>query len=425
MKSSWKNLFLRSSLTLALKGLGHNRLRTVLSVLGTVIGVAAVILIVSLGQGLQAYVKNQVLSFGANIVSIEPQVPGTDNPILTVSSRGKGVVMDYLKTKDAEALRGSGIFSYLTAISAYSMGQGVAQHGEKDLQVMTIAVDAWYPETDVKLVVETGRFFTAEEEQSLAKVALLGDETAAKLFGETDPIGQNVRLGGVNLQVIGVLKHRGEMMSINMDKVLLLPLKTSQTFVNKEDFVQSIQAVVKDKKDFPRAKEELKGFIRARHQITDPKDDDFVITTMDEALSSIDAILNALSALLGLLAAISLLVGGIGIMNIMLVIVAERTREIGLRKALGAKYSDIMRQFVLEALIITLLGILIGIIIGLSVALAASMLITRFAGFDWPFVVSVPTIIIASGIALLFGLAFGWYPAREAARLSPIEALRK
>lgn len=412
------------SARLALAGLSSNKVRTSLSVLGIVIGVASVIVIVSVGQGLQSFILGQLSAFGTDTVSIEPKLPGSDFQN-SMMSMGEGVILDSLKTADVEALRDKNRFPYIKAVSGYSSTMEWVFYKDKEEQSFIIAADSYYLEIDAMAVLEKGRIFQEEENSSRAKVAVIGSGIAEEFFGERSPVGENIKIKNENFQIVGVFKERGEMMSFDMDKLVLVPVKTSQTFLSGVGHIQEIGLRLDNDGNLPRAKYEIKSLMRERHGIEKPEDDDFQILTMDEMLKAINSVTGAISALLGLLAAISLIVGGIGIMNIMLVIVAERTREIGLRKALGAKYKDIMRQFVFEAVAISLIGGFIGIVVGISFSFVMTQIIVKYAGLDWPFVVSYGAILISFLVAAFFGIVFGWYPAKEAAQLSPIEALRK
>lgn len=412
------------TMKLALAGLTANKTRTGLSVLGIVIGVAAVIMIVSMGQGLKALIMGQLSSFGSDVMSVTMKVPGSD---FASSSRSmaQGVVITTLKESDAEALRNKDRFPYIQVASGFSSGMELAIYGEEEKQAMIIASDAYYQGVDTMTVVEKGRFYTQAENESIAQVVVIGSAIAKQFFAEDDPLGKNIKIKNKNFEVIGVLKERGSIMTFNMDELLMVPVRTSQKLLQGVEHIQEIDIKLTDKKYLPQAKYEIASLLRERHKIADVKNDDFEVSTMDEAMTTVNSITTAISILLGLLAAISLVVGGVGIMNIMLVIVAERTKEIGLRKAVGARYRDIMNQFVMEAVAISLLGGLIGIIIGVLCSYLVSLVITTYLGMDWPFVISFGAIAISFLVAAMFGVVFGWYPAKEAARLSPIDALRK
>jgi len=391
-------------------------------VLGIVIGVAAVIVIVSVGQGLRALVVGQIDAFGPNLMSAQIKIPGSDFEN-SMRSMAEGVVITTLKSSDAEALRDQKRFPYIEAVSGYSSSQEWAKYQNKEEQVLIMASDSYYPQIDGQTKVISGRFFTENENKRMAKVVVIGSEVADKFFPNTNPIGEKIKIKNNNFEVIGVLASRGAVFGFNMDEMVMIPIYTTQKLILGVDHILEIGMQIKDKKYFSQAKIEIAQLLRQRHNIDDPKNDDFQLMTMDQAVETIDSITGAISLLLGLLAAISLLVGGIGVMNTMLVIVTERTREIGLRKSLGAKNKDILSQFVLEAILISLIGGVGGVFWGILVSYAMTYAINSF-GFEWPFVISGSAIAISFLVAAFFGIVFGWHPAKKAAKMNAIEALR-
>ncbi len=408
------------TIDLALIALRINKTRTALSVLGIVIGVAAVIVIVSVGQGLRTLIINQVSDFGANMMEVSIKVPGSDESA-SMRSMAEGVTITTLKYADVEAVRRK--FPYVKTASGDIMGSEWASYQDKEKRVMFIGCDAYYPQIDGQLKIDKGRFFTNDEERGMARVVVIGSKVAKKFFGDEDPIGKQIRIKKINFKVIGVAKERGMLFFIDMDNMVYIPLKTAQKLITGTDHLLEFMVMLEDKKYFPQAKEEISQLLRRRHGIDDPSKDDFRVLTMDQVVSIIDTVTNVISLLLGLLAAISLLVGGVGIMNIMLVIVTERTREIGLRKALGARGKDILNQFIIESVLISVFGGLIGILFGVAISFLITLL-ARSYNFNWPFVVSFEAIIVSFIIAAGFGIIFGWWPAKKAAELNPIEALR-
>ena len=410
------------TLNLALTGLRANKTRTALSMLGIVIGVAAVIVIVSVGQGLKVLIVDQINVFGENMMSVQIKVPGSDYKA-SMQSMVEGMVITTLKYDDVEAVRDKKRFPYVKSVSGYASGMEWATYREKEKQVMFIASDAYYPEIDGQLKIAQGRYFTNKEERGMAKVAVIGSAVAKKFFGDQNPIGKQIKIKKINFKVIGVAADRGMVMTLDYDNLVYLPLKTAQKLITGIDHLVEFAIVMEDNQHFAQAKAEISQLLRERHNISDPTKDDFEVMSMDQIVEIVNTVTGVISLLLGLLAAISLLVGGVGIMNIMLVIVAERTREIGLRKALGAKRKDIMNQFVLEAALISVLGGIIGIISGIVFSFLVT-LVVRAYNFDWPFVVSIEAIIISFLTAAFFGIVFGWYPANKAAKLNAIEALR-
>ena len=410
------------TLSLALTGLIANKTRTALSMLGIVIGVAAVIVIVSVGQGLRVLIVDQINVFGENMMSVSVKVPGSDYGA-SVQSMVEGTVITTLKYDDVEAVRDKKRFPYIKAVSGYAAGMEWATYQEKEKQVMFIASDAYYPDVDGQLKVAQGRYFTNEEERGMAKVAVIGSAVADKFFGEENPIGKQIKIKKINFKVIGVVADRGMIMTFDYDNLVYLPLKTSQKLITGIDHLVEFAMVMEDDQHFAQAKAEISQLLRERHNIEDPSKDDFEVMSMDQIVEIVNTVTSVISLLLGLLAAISLVVGGVGIMNIMLVIVAERTREIGLRKALGARQKDILNQFVTEAVLISFFGGLVGIIFGIFISLVVTLAVRAY-NFDWPFVISLEAVIISFIVAVGFGIVFGWYPAKKAAKLNPIEALR-
>jgi len=390
--------------------------------LGIVIGVAAVVVIVSVGQGLKVLIVNQINVFGENMMSVQVKVPGSDYEA-SMRSMVEGVTITTLKYGDVEAVRNKKRFPYIKSVSGYSAGMEWATYREKEKQVMFIASDAYYPEIDGQLKIARGRYFTNEEERGVAKVTVIGSAVAKKFFGDQNPIGKQIKIKKINFKVIGVAADRGMVMTFDYDNLVYIPLKTAQKLITGIDHLVEFAIVMEDNQHFAQAKAEISRLLRERHNISDPAKDDFEVMSMDQIVEIVNTVTGVISLLLGLLAAISLTVGGVGIMNIMLVIVAERTREIGLRKALGAKRKDIMNQFVLEAALISVLGGIVGIISGIVFSFLVTLAVRAY-NFDWPFVVSIEAIIISFVVAAGFGIIFGWYPANKAAKLNAIEALR-
>ena len=410
------------TLKLAIVGLKANMTRTALSVLGIVIGVAAVIVIVSVGQGLKVLIVDQISVFGDNMMSVQVKVPGSDYGA-SMQSMVEGTVITTLKYDDVEAVRDKERFPYIKAVSGYAAGMEWATYQEKEKQVMIIASDAYYPEIDGQLKVVQGRYFTNEEERGMSRVVVIGSKIAENFFAGQDPIGKQIKIKQINFKVIGVMQERGTVMTMDWDTMVYIPLKTSQKLITGVDHLIEFAMVMKDDQHFSQAEAEISQLLRQRHNIEDPAKDDFEVMSMDQIIEIVNTVTSVISLLLGLLAAISLVVGGVGIMNIMLVIVAERTREIGLRKSLGAKRKDIMNQFVTEAILISVFGGLVGIIFGIFISFVVTFIVRAY-NFDWPFVVSIEAIIISFMVATFFGIVFGWYPAKKAAKLNSIEALR-
>ena len=413
-----------------------NKIRSLLSVLGIVIGVMAVVIILSAGQGLKGLVTNQVESFGTNILQIGIKIPGVSQ-LGTFSSIAQGTTVTSLKPSDAEALRNKERFPYIENVSSLMTGQDWATYRNREEKSMILATDNEYMDIDQMAEVKMGRFFTRDESITVSRKVVLGHGVAQELFGRTcsvmaeedqwcgeNPIGKKIKMNNQSLEVIGVMVERGSRAGFDYDDIIYLPIETAHKLILGIDYLVEIDVRVKNESYFPQAKAEIESLMRRRHDITDPDKDDFSVMTMGEALETINEISLILDLLLGFLAAISLIVGGVGIMNIMLVSVAERTKEIGLRKAVGATKKNVLLQFLIESLVITGLGGLTGVIGGMIITVLSSLAIkTQLT--DWPIAISWLSIVLAFMVSASIGLVFGVYPARQAAELDPIEALRK
>jgi len=392
---------------IAFKALLRNRMRTFLSVLGIVIGVAAVITMVAIGEGSKRSIKEQIGSLGANVVMVFPH---PKPPTSGLRTEGSAVT---LTMNDVHLLRRKS--EYLTAISPVvsSKGQVVAAGGNWPGTITGI-----YPEY-LKIrgyELEEGVMFEGEE--NMSKVCVLGKTVADNLFPDSDPIGQNIRYKNIPFKVIGLLKSKGVAgFGQDQDDIILAPFSAVQRRVLASTNVQSIYAATSDEQSAPFAVEEVKTILNEERKLP-PDSDTFRIQSQQEILDMVSSTADLLTVVLTAIAGISLLVGGIGIMNIMYVSVTERTREIGLRMAIGAKGFDILMQFLFEAVLISLTGGFMGILMGSLVSYAVKF----FA--DWPVSVTISSIIISFSVCFATGVFFGWYPARKAARLDPIEALR-
>lgn len=394
-------------LTGAILTLRGNILRTALTMLGIIIGIASVILIISLGQGATASITSQVSSLGTNLIFV---APGTQQP-------GRVTSTNTLKYADVTALAKDSGLTSIDAVGAQvsTTAEVVANGQNKNSSIQ--GVSATYEQIN-SVEMEQGEFISQEDESNYTRVAVLGPDVVKDLFGEqAEPIGETITIKSRSFRVVGVTKSKGSSGFTNPDEVVYIPVTTAMKVLLGQDFVQAMLIQAADAQNVDQTMEEIKTFLLDQHNITDPTLADFTIRSSKEALSTLNNVTGILTSMLAGIAGISLVVGGIGIMNIMLVTVTERTKEIGLLKAIGAKYEDILTQFLIEAIVLTVTGGIAGIILGISL----SFLITRFLPI--PFVLAPTAILLAVGVSTVVGVVFGIYPARKAAKLSPIDAL--
>lgn len=410
-----------SIINIALKSLINNKTRTVLTVIGIVIGIAAVIIVMSAGESLKGLVVGQLDAFGSNVIQVEVKVPtASSNSSENALSQSQGIQITTMTLADAEAIsKLPNVKNYYAAI----MDSQIVSYETEVKSATILGCTPGYAEMGTAKVA-TGRFFTNEEGVELARVGILGSKLAIKLFGNQDPIGREIKMGTTKLRVIGVMAEQGGTMGLSFDDMVFVPLQTMQKIVMGIDHVQWITVGMTNANLGDETAADIKYLLRTRHDIEDINKEDFSVTTMEEAKKMIDSIFNGITLLLIAIAGISLVVGGVGIMNIMYVSVTERTFEIGLRKAVGAKKRIILWQFLLEATILTLLGGFFGITIGVIISYLVSVIATAF-GFNWAFVLMPESILLAFGFSAAVGMVFGYYPAQHAAKMDPIEALRR
>ena len=407
-----QNLFIRAWQTavIALRALRRNKMRSVLTALGIIIGVASVVAMVAVGNGAQARITSQVAALGQNLLSVfagSRKSGGVNSGLGSASA---------LTLPDAEAIRRE--ISDVVAISPEdsTTAQAIANGRNWSTTVAGESPD-YLKIRDWKLA--SGSMFTEREVRSAAKVAVIGSKTASELFGPLNPVGQSVRIQNIPFVIIGLLESKGAGMGgQNQDDRILIPYTTAMKRVTGDKYLRSVNVQIGSADRMEIAQQQITSLLRQRHRLTAGRDDDFNIFNQKEIADTVNSISKIITLLLGSVAGISLFVGGIGIMNIMLVSVTERTREIGIRIAVGAQPGDIRLQFLIEAVTLSLLGGLIGVLCGVG----ASHLLGVVA--DFKAIVSTGSILLAFGVSSVIGIFFGFYPAHKAAALDPIVALR-
>lgn len=387
--------------------------------LGIIIGVGSVIVIMSIGAGAQNLILSQIENLGTNLIAV---IPGhsEEEGFASVMS---GFAVTTLKYDDVLSLRDNRDIPNIIEVAGYNKGFGSVKWRSESYNASLTGTTASYLEVEGGKI-EKGRFFTKEEEKNLSRVAVLGNDVKDELFGQSDAVGQRIKISNYTFEVIGVLKERGVVAFEDYDDQIFLPLKTTQRMMGI-NHIGLIRAKIDSEENFEKAIADIKIALRDQHNIKDQsgQSDDFSVRSSAQALGLLTMITDALKYFLTAMAALSLLVGGIGIMNIMLISVTERTREIGLRKALGANNFHILGQFLMEAVFITVLGGLIGIAGGILISFLVSVG-AQILGYDWAFLILPSSILFALIVSIGIGLFFGFYPARKAGKLNPIKALR-
>lgn len=402
-----------STVKISFISLMANKMRSALTMLGIIIGVGAVITMLAIGSGARQRISEQISKMGSNLIMV---LPGATT---AGGVRMGGGTQPTLSMSDAEAI----LKECPTVMYVAPVHSGVAQVIYGSMNWSTGITGTTPSMLDVReWPLAEGKPFTAEDVRSASKVCLLGQTVVDNLFGSMDPVGQNIRIKNVPFTVVGVLSGKGQSATgQDQDDVILIPVTTAQKKLFGTAFpgmVRTIMVKAKGAEDLLSAEKQIKELLRQRHRIGQKQDDDFTVRNLTQAMQAAEQSTKVMTLLLGSIASVSLLVGGIGIMNIMLVSVTERTREIGIRMAVGAKIWDIRLQFIIEALTLSLIGGIFGIIIGISSSQVLSMLA------DWPTIISALSILLAFSFSGAVGIFFGFYPAYKASLLDPIDALR-
>ncbi len=389
-----------------------NKARSSLTILGIVIGIGSVIAMISIGQGAQNSINASIQSIGSNLVLVTPSF---QRGVGTQISAGRGSART-LTQADADAIKKEITLAKFVAPEISNRYQIVAKGTNTNTQV--VGTVSSYPEVR-NIQIDSGSFISDQNAQSLSKVAVLGPTTASDLFGSsTDPIGQTIRINKIDFRVIGTTKSKGGTGFGSQDDIIFVPLSTAQRFLAGDTYVTTISVEADNQGDMATIQQQIADLLLQRHNISDSSLADFQVLNQSDIVSAASSVTNTFTILLASIAGISLIVGGIGIMNMMLTTVTERTREIGLRKAIGAKKKDISSQFLSESVMLTFFGGIMGIIFGWLLSFG----VNYFTGIATS--ISFSSILLAFGVSAAIGIIFGYYPARRAAGLNPIEALR-
>lgn len=392
-------------------GVSANKIRSGLTMLGIVIGIGSVIAMLSIGQGAKAQIETNIQSIGSNLLLV---TPGAQRGTGAGVSAGRGSAQT-LTREDADALKG---VPGIEAVAPESSQRYQITANGKNTNTQTIGTTSAYP-TVRNVSVQSGSFFSDSQVATRSKVAVIGPTTRDDLFGEgADPVGQRIRIRGLDFSVIGVTTAKGGSGFSNQDDVIIIPISTMATFLSGSESVSTIGVKAIDQASMTTAQTGINALLLDRHKIGDPLQADFSVLNQTDLVSAASSVTDTFTALLASIASISLLVGGIGIMNMMLTTVTERTREIGLRQAIGAEKTEIVNQFLGEAVLLTVMGGAIGVVLGYGASKVVSNLMQT------PTVVAWSSVALAFGVSAAIGLLFGFYPARRAAQLNPIEALR-
>lgn len=404
---------INSTFKIALRSLKVNKMRSILTSLGIIIGVSAVIIMLSVGEGAKSKIAKDISSMGSNLLLV---MSGSST---SSGARMGGGTQPTLKIKDAQAIKKEcpSVLEVAPVVSGIKQIVFSNQNWSTNVYGTTpsyMDINRWE--------IESGRMLTEEDSKNVTKVAVLGTTVITNLFGDLDPLGKTIRIEGVPFKIIGTLKSKGQSsMGRDNDDAIFIPITTAQKKLFGAEFpglIKFISIQAKSEDSLDSAEEEIKEVLRDQHHIGKNKDDDFTIRNFTQMLETVKQAIATMSILLGSIASVSLLVGGIGIMNIMLVSVTERTKEIGIRMAIGAKAADIRLQFLIEALLLSLAGGLIGVIIGI----AGSKIVQLFS--DLTISIKPFSILLSFGFSGLVGIGFGFYPAYKASLLNPIDALR-
>ncbi len=408
---------LRNTSKTAFIGLTTHKSRSLLTILGIVIGITAIMLVMSLSQGATNLILAQIQGLGSQTIIVragaEPKGPSDFSSIFTTS----------LKDREVQAIKNPSLVRGVVAVAPNVIGSGTALYQGETKNASLLGTTPDILQT-LEIYPKYGAFFTESDVIGRNSVAVLGYQVKKDLFGDSDAVGQTIKFYGRNFKVIGVFDKAGQVGALDIDANIIIPVTTANQYLLGADHYTVIMVRVESEQIVEKAADDIRLTLRELHGITNPDKDDFLVATQADLAERVGTITGVLAALLFSVAAISLIVGGIGIMNIMLVSVTERTREIGLRKAVGATTSDILKQFLFESVMLTSAGGVVGITLGAVLSFIMSFILTHFLAIKWGFAFPITGALLGFGVSAMIGLIFGIYPARQASLKSPIEALR-
>jgi len=397
----------------------RNKVRTLFTMIAISLAIAILVIMVGAGDGLKQMILSQVDMYGSDVINVEVRVPAKGS-MGSATEMATGLIITTLKDRDIKEVEK---LPNIEALYTYVTGQEVIKREGESKSVIIFGYGADAPDVE-KMTIGEGRFYTTDEENSLSSVIVLGNSIKEDLFGDNDAINKKVYIKGKPYKVVGVMEERGAVAYFDFDSIVYIPTKTMQKKILGTDYVIGFSLKVVDTNKLDETKEDIQYLLRERHDITDFQKDDFEVATMVEMMEMITNITDSINILLVALAAISLLVGGVGITNIMFVTVSERTFEIGLRGAVGANKKDILLQFLAESVLLTFLGGILGVVLGIGILVLFNN-ISLAMGIGITASISISAIIFALIFSTFLGLFFGVYPAKKAANLNPIDALRK